>query len=79
MIVSHFLSEPTQARCSEDLLRNKIKTLEAQLQVCLQVRTAAGGKEAATECFLTTQWKFFNTVSLQRPKHFVLPKTARLL
>uniref|UniRef100_A0A3Q3R8N9 TRAF3 interacting protein 3 n=1 Tax=Monopterus albus TaxID=43700 RepID=A0A3Q3R8N9_MONAL len=26
----------TQARCSEDLLRNKIKALEAQLQVCLQ-------------------------------------------
>lgn len=35
---SHFLSDPQQARCSEDLLRNKIKALEAQLQLCLQVK-----------------------------------------
>uniref|UniRef100_A0A3B4FDE9 TRAF3 interacting protein 3 n=1 Tax=Pundamilia nyererei TaxID=303518 RepID=A0A3B4FDE9_9CICH len=28
----------TQSRCSEDLLRNKIKALEAQLQACLQLQ-----------------------------------------
>lgn len=38
---SHFLSNLQQARCSEDLLRNKIKALEAQLQLCLQVRTSS--------------------------------------
>lgn len=42
--------QPTQARCSEDQLRNKIKALEAQLQVCLQVRTAAGGAETNKQC-----------------------------
>lgn len=38
LTASHFLSNLQQARCSEDLLRNKIKALEAQLQLCLQVR-----------------------------------------
>ena len=35
---SGFLSNP-QARCNEDLLTNRITSLEAQLQLCFQVGT----------------------------------------
>uniref|UniRef100_A0A3Q3WGE3 TRAF3 interacting protein 3 n=1 Tax=Mola mola TaxID=94237 RepID=A0A3Q3WGE3_MOLML len=35
----------TQARCSEELLRNEIKALEAQLQICLQKLPKEGMKK----------------------------------
>lgn len=35
--LAHFLFLP-QTRCDEDLLKSKIKALEAQLQVCIKVR-----------------------------------------
>ncbi|CAG6021296.1 unnamed protein product [Menidia menidia] len=37
------------SRCSEDLLRNKIKTLEAQLQVCLQKFPRDGVKKVVQQ------------------------------
>lgn len=37
---ARFLFLP-QTRCDEDLLKSKIKALEAQLQVCIKVRIVA--------------------------------------
>uniref|UniRef100_A0A3Q3MZ89 TRAF3-interacting JNK-activating modulator-like n=1 Tax=Labrus bergylta TaxID=56723 RepID=A0A3Q3MZ89_9LABR len=65
------------ARCSEDLLRNKIEALEAQLQVCLQKFPNDGVKKVVIQ--MEKQKRVYEEKALEALQKATLEKTDALI